>query len=83
MFNKAFARYQRNEDFKKNLPAYRHALRIWMWRDKKKMTTDVFIRWQIVRELETDIIKWGTAGWLARFFIEPPEKDIKKVLSWP
>lgn len=75
--------YRRNVEFKKNLPKYRLALRRWMWRDKKAMTPDVHRRWMIVSNVETLIVEWEYhENFITRFFIKPPDTQIKEVLSW-
>ncbi len=75
--------YRRNRQFRKDLPKYRFALRKWMWRDKKRMTSAVQLRWQTVRYLEDRIFDWDVHCWFPfNFFIEPPDNLIKEVLSW-
>lgn len=81
--------YRRNKQFQHDLPLYRFALKKWVWKDKKsrRITEMIYNRKKIVENLEILMFEWEIHSehfiWhLAWFFIEPPDKWIKKVLSW-
>jgi len=84
MIKELLARHRRNEKFSKNLPLYRFALRKWMWRGKKRLNEEAYMRWQVIQTIEKQVYQWrcDEVYWGSWFFIEPPEETIKDVLSW-
>jgi hypothetical protein len=79
--------YRRNVQFKRDLPKYRFALRKWLWRGKKTMDKEVFKRGEVVRVIDQLILEWEwrCGCWplgIGRFFAEPPDDFIKRMLSW-